>query len=104
MSDDDRTTTSSNPEVLDPVDSAKEPLVWEDGNMARILGLLFELWQFMERHGILQTYVKKYSRVLSNGKSVSTDLSVAPLVLGLVQEPNCSLLPSRSAFGMSSMR
>ena len=59
-----------------PHDSLKEPLEW-DGNLARIPGLLHETWVWMQRNGILQMLIKKRSRVLTNGKSITDDISVA---------------------------
>ena len=74
-----------------PHDSLNEPLEW-DGNLARIPGLLHETWVWMQRNGILQMLIKKRSRVLTNGKSITDDISVAPLVLGVVDEPEYTLL------------
>ena len=46
----------------------------------------------VQRKGLLRLYVTKYTRVLSNGKSISRNVSIAPLVLNLVREPAYSLV------------
>ena len=56
--DEQDTSNSGNTDPLVPVDLTDQPLSW-DGNDARILGLLKETWEYLQRNGILVTLIQK---------------------------------------------
>ena len=85
----DTPTTDYNP-YTSPTDQDGHPLSW-DGNDGRILGLVHELGLHTVRHAILQTFIKKRARVLSNGLMVAESIPVVPLVMGTVAEPDRTL-------------
>jgi len=87
--DDDTTTTVTDPDI--PVDITDQPILW-DGNAARILGMLNEVWEHYERNGLYIAYIQKRARVLSNGKLAVDSVSSIPLVMGTVDEPERTLL------------
>ena len=85
----DTPTTDSNP-YTSPTDQDGHPLTW-DGNDGRILGLVHELGLHTVRKAILQTFIKKRVRVLSNGLVVAEAVSVVPFVMGTNAEPDRTL-------------
>ena len=83
-------TPSDSTDISVPVDITDQPLKW-DGNDARILGLLKETWEHLERNGHLVTHIQKRARVLSNGKLAVDHISSVPFLMGLEDEPERTL-------------
>ena len=57
----------NNSDITVPLDQNKVAIEW-DGNYARVLGILHEVWLHYVRNGIFVTYIQKRAKALPSGK------------------------------------
>ena len=78
-------STTEHTDHLVPVDSDKEPIVW-DGNDAHIAGILYEVGLYYETQGLFQSLFEHRAVTLSNGKLAVESLSSIPFILGDISD------------------
>ena len=69
-----------------PCDTDKEPLLWMDGNYARIPGLLFEFAKWTVREALLQPWYQ-HRAVLVGRMTYVEDISTIPFMTGTIEDP-----------------
>ena len=82
----DEIATESNTDIYRPVNAKGEPLLWLDGNRAKILGLLDETSAFYEREGLLEPLLQ-FGAAMVGSRIAITDKKIIPFIEGEAIDP-----------------
>ena len=78
-------TLSNNSNILVPVDTDKNPLLW-DGNDAHIEGLLIECGKYYKRVGLFQPYFAHRAVALGNAKVAVDTPAAVSFITGIIDD------------------